>query len=201
LLASVFAGAPLGAALAQVSAYPQQAMPPMPATPPGMSQGTPAYPAPAYPSQNYPPQSYPAQSYAPAPQSDNGTTDNGARPGHEIGVGESLPRSPNTNPASTIAPSLPAPNAGPDANVQELLTAANQALVTHQTGAAEEAMEQAETRILTRAVPQSMANQASMNPVVNQIEQARQMLGAHDIAGAEQIINQILGSNAPALAD
>jgi hypothetical protein len=197
LLAGAFAGAPLSLAVAQTTgtgvpsqAYPQ---PVTPATPQDTGQ-TPPYAAPGYPQ---------------AAPSGNGMTDNGTRPGHEIGVGESLPssthasniNSADTNPASTIAPSLPEPNVGPDANVGELLTAANQALAANQTGAAEEAMERAETLILTRSVPQSEGDQASMNPVANQVEQARQALGAHDTAGAQQIITQVLNSNAPALAE
>jgi hypothetical protein len=198
VLAGVFAGAPLSLAVAQTTgtgvpsqAYPQ---PGTPSTPQDVGQT---------------PQTYSAPSYPQAAPSGGGMTDNGTRPGHEIGVGESLPSSTHasninsgdTNPASSIAPSLPAPNVGPDANVGELLTAANQALAANQTGTAEEAMERAETLILTRSVPQSEGDQASMNPVVNQVEQARQALGAHDTAGAQQILTQVLNSNAPALAD
>ncbi len=214
-----------GAALAQTTSGYQPPASPQPAAPqPAPGTTMPAMPAPGMsqtplsePGQSYPPPSYPPITAPQGAQSGTGVpmgmpTDEGmsggtgARPGHEIGVGESLPRSSKSSNIngydthSTIAPTLPEPNVGPDANAGQLLAAANQALATHQTGMAEEAMERAETRILTRSVPQSMGDQASMNPVVQQIQQARQLLGAHDIAGAQQILNQILGSNAPALA-
>lgn len=135
---------------------------------------------------------------------DNGT---GARPGNDIGTRSSLPLSSaasNITPADTsspIAPTPPEPSVGPDAGVSALLSNASQALASHQTGMAEEALEQAETQILQRAVPQTQTDYASQDPVVAQISQARLALGSHDTAGATQIINQILASGAPELSD
>jgi hypothetical protein len=135
------------------------------------------------------------------------TSVTGALPGNDIGTRSSLPRSPNASnitpndTTSTIAPTPPEPAVGPDANVQALLTAAGQSLAAGQTGTADEALEQAETQILTRSVPQSPADYVSQDPVVNQIEQARTALGSNDRSGALQMINQILASNAPELAD
>ena len=60
---------------------------------------------------------------------------------------------------------------------------------------------QAETQILQRAVPQIPADYTSTDPVVLQIDQARQALGNNDTAGATQRINQILASGAPELND
>ncbi len=134
-------------------------------------------------------------------------TDTGIRPGHAPGEGPSYPMAPqdsNVMPGDThsvIAPTPPPSAAGPDGSVQAQLIAANQAIAAHQSGTADEALENAETQILTRAVPQTQADQTSSNPVVGQIEQARTALGKHDKAGATQIINQILASNAPELAD
>lgn len=142
---------------------------------------------------------------AQAQTADNGSTD--IRPGHTPGVGESLPVSPsvsNIMPGdtnSTIAPTPPPPSAGPGASVQQLLTSGNQALAAGQTGTADAALENAETNILTRSVPQTQTDYSSENPVVAQIEQARTAIGHHDNAGATQIINQILASNAPELQD
>lgn len=133
-----------------------------------------------------------------------GTTD-GARPGNDIGTRESLPLSPvasNINQAdtrSTIAPTPPEPSVGADAPVGALLRSASQSIAAGQTGAADEALEQAETQILQRSVPQTQVDYTSNNPVVAQIEQARQALGNRDNAGATQLINQILASGAPEL--
>ena len=131
----------------------------------------------------------------------------GARPGNEIGTRSSLPLSPrasNITPAdtaSTIAPTPPEPAVGPDATVSTLLAAASQSIASGQTGTGEEALEQAETQILQRAVPQIPADYTSTDPVVLQIDQARQALGNNDTAGATQRINQILASGAPELND
>jgi hypothetical protein len=135
------------------------------------------------------------------------TSDTGALPGNDIGTRSSLPRSPNASnitpndTTSTIAPTPPEPAVGPLSNVQMLLNAAGQSLATGQTGTADEALEQAETRILTRAVPQTQTNYASQDPVVAQIQQARYDLGTNDRSGALQMISQILNSNAPELSE
>jgi hypothetical protein len=134
-------------------------------------------------------------------------TPDGARPGNDIGTRSSLPLSPNASNItagdthSTIAPTPPAPNVGPDANVGQLLMAGRQALANNQTGMSQEALEEAETRILDRSVLQSQGAQPSQDPVVTQITQARDELGQGNKAGALQIINQTLGSGAPELAD
>jgi hypothetical protein len=133
--------------------------------------------------------------------------DSATRPGHVPGDGVSLPISQNDSnvmPGDThsdIAPTPPPPGAGPDAGVGQLLMSAKQSIAANQTGTADAAMEQAETLILTRAVPQSQTDYSATDPVVGQIEQARTALGKHDNAGASQILDQVLGSNAPELAD
>jgi hypothetical protein len=66
---------------------------------------------------------------------------------------------------------------------------------------AQEAMEQAESRILDRAVVATTGDQPSGDPVVAQIEQARQALGNGDKAGSGKILDQILASAAPELSD
>lgn len=135
------------------------------------------------------------------------TTATGALPGNDIGTRSSLPRSPYasnitaSDTKSTIAPTPPEPAVSPDANVQQLLMASNQAISTGQTGTANEALEQAETQILTRSVLQSQTNYVSTDPVVAQIEQARMALGSNDNAQASQVINQVLASNAPELTE
>lgn len=130
----------------------------------------------------------------------------GARPGNDIGTRSSLPLSPyasnitSADTRSTIAPTPPEPSVGPDASVTALLNSANQSIASGQTGTANEALEQAETQILQRSVPQTQTDYASNDSVVNQIEQARQALGNGDKTGASQQISQILASGAPELA-
>jgi hypothetical protein len=132
-------------------------------------------------------------------------TDDGARPGNDIGTRSSLPLSAaasNINAGdmhSTIAPTPPAPDVPPGASAATLLMNANQSLAAHQTGTADEALEQAETNILQRSVLAASAGVPSADPVVMQIEQARQQIGDHDTQGASATIQQILASNAPEL--
>jgi hypothetical protein len=140
-------------------------------------------------------------------QSTTGSASPDVRPGHVPGVGTSYPLSPNASnitsadTSSPIAPTSPQPAVGPDASVMQLLHAASQSIASGQTGTADNALEDAETNILTRSVVQGTQSTPSSDPVVSQIEQARQALGMHDSSGAAQQINQILSSNAPELAD
>jgi hypothetical protein len=91
---------------------------------------------------------------------------------------------------SDIAPALPAPPAGEDAH--SLLMAASQDLTSHQTGAAQEALERAETRILDRSVPPSMANEPDNGRLINLIAQARTALGNNDLQSASNYVQQAL---------
>lgn len=148
-----------------------------------------------------------AQTTPPAPATMAPQTDTGARPGNEIGTRSSLPLSDKASnitagdSSSTIAPTSPEPNVGPNAGVSTLLISAKQSIASGATGTADEALEQAETQILQRSVPQTSTDYVSQDPVVMQIGQARQALGNHDKAAATQTINQILASNAPELND
>ena len=114
----------------------------------------------------------------------------GARPGHEPGVGQSFPLSPNASnignatPGSTIAPTLPEPSVGEDATPQQLLVAARRALAAGRTGEAQEAMERAQTRLLDRSTPLFQTDRPSTHPGVAQISVALRALGAGDRAGA-----------------
>lgn len=114
----------------------------------------------------------------------------GARPGHEPGVGQSFPLSPNASniangtPESTIAPTLPEPSVGENATPQQLLMAARRALAAGRTGEAQEAMERAQTRLLDRSTPLFQTDRPSTHPGVAQISAALRALGAGDRAGA-----------------
>lgn len=135
------------------------------------------------------------------------TYSTGARPGNDIGTRDSLPLSPyasnitSGDTKSTIAPTPPEPNVPPDADVQQLLVASLQSLANGQTGTADEALEQAETNILDRSVPQTQTDYTSGDPIVSQIESARSALGSNDIASTKSIVNSILASGSPELSD
>ena len=110
-----------------------------------------------------------------------------------IGTGQSLPRSDNAgnlNPQTThseLAPNLPAPPAGDD--LQTLLLDARSSLQAGRTGQAQEALERAETRALDRSVVRGNEHVAASNPVVTQISQALQALGAGQTAEAIRLID------------
>jgi hypothetical protein len=66
-------------------------------------------------------------------------------------------RASNINSADThsvIAPALPAVNLGPNATAADYLKAALNALAANRTGQAQTALENAETLLLTRSVPE-----------------------------------------------
>ena len=110
--------------------------------------------------------------------------------------------SPRSNRASNIAPSnthseiaprLPDP-ATASSTPEAYLAAAQRALASGRTGAAQEALERAETRLLTRSTEASAASTPADMPMVQQIGQARQALAARDIAGARSAIRAAMGS-------
>jgi hypothetical protein len=109
----------------------------------------------------------------------------------------------NIDPAdthSTIAPALPVPPLGPDATPQQFLQQAQIALQHHRSGAAQEALERAETRLLDRSTASSAASQPDMSPMVRQLGQARDALGRHDWPQADQLISEMLKNPAMAAA-
>lgn len=96
---------------------------------------------------------------------------------------------------SRIAPVLPTPAGAQNASPEQLLGIAQSALRRGQTGAAQQALEMAETRSLDRGTSPSAANTPSSNPMVDQINRALQALGNHDSAGAEQAIQQAMAGS------
>lgn len=116
------------------------------------------------------------------------------------GSGGSVPlstRASNINPGDTrseIAPRLPAPDASSN-SPEAFLAAAQRALAAGRTGQAQEALERAETRLLTRSTDPSMANTPDSAPMVMQISQARQALARRDTAGARRAIDMAMASN------
>jgi hypothetical protein len=122
----------------------------------------------------------------------------GARPGNDIGTGQSLPLSNNAgnigpqDTRSSIAPNLPSPDVGENEAPRVYLRAARSALLQGRTGEAQQALEMAETRALDRSVPLFQTNTPSRNPLVDTIGKALNALGAGDRAGAVQFIEQAL---------
>ena len=123
----------------------------------------------------------------------------GAIPGHSPGDGLSQPASSqasNISPSdshSTIAPRLPGSAAsGIDETAAQLLRMAQRDLSAHRTGAAQEALERAETRMLDRSTPVGMTDTPATNPVIQTISEARQALGHNDVAGAQSLISQAM---------
>jgi hypothetical protein len=136
------------------------------------------------------------QALAQVPSGANPTT--GARPGHEVGVGDSLPlsnKASNIVPADTtsnIAPTLPASSAGPNATTHDYLTAARASLVAGRTGQTQQSLEMAETRALDRSVAPGETNMPSSSQLVSKIRDARRALGNGDRARAIQCIDLAL---------
>jgi len=124
----------------------------------------------------------------------------GARPGHEPGVGVSLPQSNKasnigpTDTGSNIAPTLPQPALGADATTQDYLRAARAALTAGRTGQAQQSLEMAETRALDRSVAQGQTNTPSDSQLVARIRDARHALGSGDRTHAIQLIDLALSS-------
>lgn len=113
----------------------------------------------------------------------------------DVGTGNSTPasgRSSNISQADTrseIAPRLPMPNVGPNADAQQYVSAARRALQQNRTGAAQEALERAETRLLDRSTQADVGGMPASDPMVKQIADAREALGRGDRSGALTILS------------
>jgi len=133
----------------------------------------------------------------PSASMDQGT---GARPGHEIGIGDSLPRSNNasniapSDARSNVAPTLPPSSIGQDGGPQQYLRAARASLATGHTGQAQQSLEMAETRALDRAVPQGETDKPSQSQLVSRIRDALHALGSGDKARTIQLIDLALAT-------
>jgi hypothetical protein len=90
---------------------------------------------------------------------------------------------------SPIAPALPSPGSSGD-TAAAYLQAARAALADNQTGAAQEALERAESRALTRDVARQSAEDPSASPLVRAIEAARQALSVGNTEDAARDIGQ-----------
>jgi hypothetical protein len=93
---------------------------------------------------------------------------------------------------STIAPNLPSPPIGANANAADYLRSAQSALQSGRTGEAQQSLEMAQTRLLDRSVPMGQTNNPSDNPAVTQVSQALKALAAGDRAQTMQLIQSAI---------
>jgi hypothetical protein len=123
-----------------------------------------------------------------------------ARPGNDIGTGQSLPLSStagNIAPDDTnnlVAGRLPEPAIDPNAPPAAFIEDARQALAAGRTGEAQEAIERAESRVLNRAVAPSLASTPSHQPLVQQLRDARMALGSGDKPRTMEILADALNN-------
>jgi len=93
---------------------------------------------------------------------------------------------------SPIAPRLPAVGLPDGATTTQYLQAAQRALSARQTGLAQQALESAETRWLTRSVPADQRQAPYSGPVIENISAGRQALGQKDIQRALTLVQQTI---------
>jgi len=123
-----------------------------------------------------------------------------ARPGNDIGTGQSLPLSStagNIVPGDTqnlVAGRLPVPTIDENAPPAAFIEGARQALAAGRTGEAQEAIERAESRALDRSVKPSQASDPSRQPLVQQLRDARMALGAGDKLRTMEILAAALNN-------
>ena len=97
---------------------------------------------------------------------------------------------------SELGSRLPNPDAANN-TPEALLAAAQRALNQNKTGAAQEALERAETRVLSRTTDPSMANTPDNQAMVQNIAAARRALGANNIAAAKQAVQAAMAAPVP----
>ena len=89
-------------------------------------------------------------------------------------------------------PILPAPAIDEDSSPLAFLLAAKSAVGGGRWGEAQEALERAESRVLTRSVRPSRAGAPSAQQIVGSLQRARRAVEAHDRATATDAIGAAL---------
>jgi hypothetical protein len=115
-----------------------------------------------------------------------------APPSHQPMVHHPTNLNARTTTRSDISPSLPSTGLGPNATATEYLAVADSALSRNRTGEAQAALENAETYLLNRSVPQGMVNQPDQSPAVQTISNALQALASGDRAQTRQLVQQAM---------
>ncbi len=95
-----------------------------------------------------------------------------------------------TDTHSNLAPALPAP--GVDMSPDQLLMRASQDVKAGRTGAAQEALEEAETRLLDRSTLPSQAGMPASGPRIAAVQKALASLSSGDRHGAMQGIQMAM---------
>jgi hypothetical protein len=188
--AAVLAAALISPALAQTGT--------LPAYPPGSAPPPPGYVAPPSPGYAAPPPGYaaPPPGYAAGQAAPSAMP--AAPPNAQYEPPSAMPQSHRASnidqrdTRSEVAPNLPSPEIGSNAGPVAYLRAAQAALAAGRTGETQEALEQAQTRLLDRSVPYGQVNAPSENPAVAQISQALHALAAGDRAQCMQLIQSAI---------
>lgn len=96
------------------------------------------------------------------------------------------------NALSTVAPRLPAPAVGENAGPRQFLLIAGGDMMSGRGGAAQEALERAESRLLDRSVPIGTQDEPIRGRAVTTIAEARRALGGGNTPRAVQLVDQAL---------
>jgi hypothetical protein len=107
-------------------------------------------------------------------------------------------KSHSASTRSTVLAPLPPVRLRLNATPQEYLQAAQRALQQRQGGRAENALERAETRLLSRSTTPSEAGEPNNSPLIQQIAAARKAAHKRQWNEAQQALNQAM--NNPELA-
>ena len=98
---------------------------------------------------------------------------------------------------SDIAPALPMPGIGLNAAPARYLHTAQRDLAQHRTGAAQQALEMAETRLLDRSVVQTSVDRPDANPVIAHVRHALDSLGQGRLDMAQRQVDAAIGALGP----
>ena len=115
-----------------------------------------------------------------------------AQAGAPLSTSPNSTRSSNIVPENTlsnVAPNLPASPAGENAAVQEYLRSARASLAAGRTGEAQQSLEMAATRALTRSVDTQQITAPDSNPMVLRIRDALHALGTGNRTQAMDLID------------
>ncbi|PPQ28815.1 hypothetical protein [Rhodopila globiformis] len=93
---------------------------------------------------------------------------------------QAAPADQSPNDQRYVRSALPGPSLPENSPPSAYLRAAQGALAAGRAGEAQQALEQAQTRLLDRSVPLGQTDTPSSNPAISQIDQALQALRAHD---------------------
>jgi hypothetical protein len=94
--------------------------------------------------------------------------------------------------ADTPIPALPEPDMPAGSRVSDYLKTAESAVAAGRLGEAESSLEMAQTRLLDRSVAIGQTGAPIQDPLIGQINIARQALGANDRQGCLQAIDGAL---------